>query len=89
MEVTNFMIPLTITTDLEKTPWTDLKPHAIRRGLGTITHVGRLPRGTDSGKSTVTVRITMPDGLEVIAETTLALFANAALAMQTYEEHHG
>lgn len=80
------MIPLTITTDIEKTPWTDLQDKC--KVLGTVTRIGRLPRGTTSGKSTVSIVIEMPDGTTVMGQTTLALFANAALALQTYQEHH-
>ena len=51
-------------------------------GHGKVARVGRLPGGTQGGKSTVTLLITMPDGQQVLAETTLALFTSAARALQ-------
>ena len=73
------MTTLDITPNLDATPWTDLKDV---KQLGRISRVGRLPEGTSGGKSTVVLLITMPDGQQVLGETTLALFAAAAGAMQ-------
>ena len=73
------MIALTVTTNLGRTPWTDLRGV---QAMGQVARVGRLPGGTQGGKSTVTLLITMPDGQQVLAETTLALFTSAARALQ-------
>lgn len=75
------MIPLSITPNIEKAPWSDLSQDTRRAGLGVITRIGRLPSGTTAGKSTVTVLIRMPDGRELMAETTMALFSAAAGAL--------
>jgi hypothetical protein len=77
------MIPLQITFNLDESPWTDLAdqcPH-----IGSIERIGRLPRGTESGKSTVTVVIRMPDGTRYMAQTTLTLFRQAMSGMETRE----
>ena len=79
------MIPLQVTTDLDKTPWKDLSS-AAEAGLGKVTRIGRLPRGTVSGKSTVAVVIQLPDGKQFIAETTMALFLAAAAGLKAIEE---
>lgn len=76
------MIPITITPNIDQAPWTDLK-HVPQ--MGTITRIGRLPHGTKSGASTVTVCIEMPDGTQVLAQTTLALFLAAARAIEARE----
>jgi len=54
------MIPLTVTVNCEKTPWEDLREDCPQ--LGFISRIGRLPRGTVSGASSVTVLVEMPDG---------------------------
>jgi hypothetical protein len=77
------MIPLQITLNVEETPWGDLASECPQ--LGKIERIGRLPRGTTSGKSTVTVVIRMPDGTRHMAETTLALLDGAMQAMKTRE----
>ena len=74
------MIALTVTTNLGRTPWTDLRGVQVQ-AMGKVARVGRLPGGTQGGKSTVTLLITMPDGQQVL-ETTLALFTSAARALQ-------
>lgn len=73
------MISLSITPNLGAAPWTDLGP--IKQ-LGQISRIGRLPGGTQGGKSTVTILVMLPDGKQVLAETTLALFTAAARALQ-------
>ena len=73
------MIALTVTTNLGRTPWTDLRGVQVQ-AMGKVARVGRLPGGTQGGKSTVTLLITMPDGQQVLAE--IALFTSAARALQ-------
>ena len=73
------MITLDITPNLGTAPWTDLSHVGP---LGKISRVGRLPGGTQCGKSTVAILVNMPDGQQVLAETTLALFTGAARALQ-------
>ena len=79
------MIPLTITTDIRKTPWSDVDPQQWR--LGTIVRIGRLPRGTTSGKPTVTVLVDFLDGTPPIGgQTTLALLEAAVKALRAAED---
>lgn len=75
------MIPLTINTNIDLTPWTELNGPKGYPGLGAIVKIGRLPRGTTSGKSTVSILIEMPDGKLVAGQTTLALMTNAVRAL--------
>ena len=82
------MIPLTITPNLEEAPWRDLANNCVPE-MGTISRIGRLPRGTVSGKSSVSVVITLADGSNVVGETTLALFLAAALAVKARAELEG
>ncbi|HYC70023.1 MAG TPA: hypothetical protein VEB66_02385 [Opitutaceae bacterium] len=79
------MIELQITPDLDQAPWVDLRG-AFPSGMGVIERIGRLPRGTHSGRSVVAVVIRMPDGTRCIAETTLELFSAAAKVMRTRDE---
>jgi hypothetical protein len=53
---------------------------------GELRGVAALPRGTVSGKPTVTFRVDLPDGTVVLAETTLSLFLSAADA---FKARHG
>ena len=64
--------------------WPDLKDK-----VGTpdyiftkIVSIARLPAGMQSGLSSVSVRIDLPDGKVVVAETSLALLRNAVLAFE-------
>jgi len=68
--------------------WSDLDE---KRGLdkvidlsdtGTYLELALVKRGTKSGKSSVLLRIDLPDGRAVIVQTTLALFASAADAFR-------
>lgn len=54
--------------------WPDLHNGFI---TGRLVAIARLPNGTLSGKPTVAVRIELPDGQTVLAETTLALLSSA------------
>lgn len=74
------MTPLTIILDGDKA-WPDLAPdNPDRPNLieGRIDSVAALANATANGKPAVALRIELPDGSVVIAQTTLALFATAA-----------
>lgn len=60
--------------------WPDLKPDKFIKGKWT--GIARLKAGTTSDKSTVTVRIELPDGQVVLAETTMALLSTAIKAFE-------
>lgn len=78
------MIPLTITTNLDIDPWTDLL--GIRNtptfaGGGQIERIGVLPNGTQQERACVEFMIRLDDGRVVVAETTLRLFQAASHAV--------
>ncbi len=77
------MIGLNIVLDREPT-WPDLAEKLAQGRLhhATLAGVGGLPDGTTGGKPTVALRIDLPDGSSVVAETTLALFLSAADALR-------
>lgn len=60
----------------------------LRAGFieGKWVGIARLRRGTVLGNATVTVRILLPDGQTVLAETTLALLEGAVRAFRAAEE---
>lgn len=60
--------------------WPDLKDK--RLVVGNWVGIARLPNGTAQGNATVTVRIELPDGRTVLAETTLALLSSAMRAFE-------
>jgi hypothetical protein len=80
------MIPLSITPDLDRNPWTDLQGGGAEPGIGRVTRVGRLTAGCVSGKSTVAIVVETQDGRKFIAETTMALFLSAARAFKAIED---
>ena len=53
---------------------------------GTLVGIARLPDATAKGNSTVTVRVELPDGTTVLAQTTLALIHNAVNVFKIAEE---
>ncbi len=59
--------------------WPELK----EKGFITaeLSGIAGLPNGTVEGRPSVTVRIELPDGQTVLAETTLRLFLRAAEAL--------
>lgn len=68
--------------------WPDLKgrintPQVIHVH---IYEIARLEAGMTSGKSSVTVRINLPDGKVVLAETSFALLRNAVLAFDAADK---
>lgn len=48
--------------------------------------IGRLSHGMQSGKSSVAIRIDLPDGKVVIAETSMANFLNSARIFNANEQ---
>jgi hypothetical protein len=80
------MIPLQVLLDGDNC-WPDLKPPPNGKGFteGKFVGIARLRKGTTSGNSTVTVRIELPDGQTVLAETTLALLNGALTAFNAAE----
>jgi hypothetical protein len=78
------MVPLRLLIDVEKNPiiekWEDNNKRLQPDALANFSGVGTLEGGTDSGQPAVIVRIDMPDGSIVLAQTTLRLFQMAARA---------
>lgn len=77
------MVPLRVIMDGDGC-WSDLTEKGFK--WGRITEIARLPRGTTSGKPSVTVRIELDDGRIVLGETTLALLGGAIDAMRAQDE---
>lgn len=75
-----------ITPDIEKAPWVELKRTFEVNGMGNIVRIGRLPRGTTNGKSTVTVAVQMASGETYCGQTTMKLFLMAAQGLKAREE---
>jgi hypothetical protein len=68
--------------------WPDLAEKTVIN-LGNESkpiQVAALPKGLVSGKPSVSIRLDLPDGNVVIAETSLALFLSAA---ETFRLHYG
>jgi len=59
--------------------WPELKEKGFIEG--EVSGIAGLPHGTVEGRPSVTVRIELPDGQTVLAETTLRLFLAAARAL--------
>lgn len=80
------MPELTITPNIEASPWSDLQHIKLLESehgqLAGIERVGRLPRGTQRGNSSVSLLIKLPSGKQVMAQTTLRLFLAAAKVME-------
>jgi hypothetical protein len=64
--------------------WPDLRERGFERA--EISGVALLENGTVGGNPTITVRCELADGKVVLAETTYALFANAARAFEARRE---
>jgi hypothetical protein len=80
------VIPLSVTTNLDLNPWTDLRGNVDflmdpEGKNATVERIGVLPNGTHQGRACVELLIKLPDGRLVIAETTLRLFRMAAAAV--------
>lgn len=80
------MPTINLVTDLEQSGFTT--PTDLAAALHYIgdLDIGRMPRGTSSGKSTVMIRFELPTGQVVILETTEALFHAAAVGIRAADE---
>lgn len=83
------MPSLNVTVNLEETPWTDLLELREQGKLitamgveGGAIRVGGLPRGMESGRTSVTIAVPLPDGTYIMSETSLALFISAAKILE-------
>lgn len=73
------MIPLAVTANLEIDPWRDIDPETlITEDNAMVSRIGLLPNGTDQGRAVVGLLIELPDGRQVVAQTSLRNFAVAA-----------
>lgn len=76
---------LTINLDGDKA-WPDLqekRERIVHLGNGTVIEVAALEGGMASGRTSLALRLNLPDGQVVIAETSLALFLDAATILKT------
>lgn len=64
--------------------WPDLREKGFVEGQ--LVGIARLAKGTMSGRSTVTVRVELPDGQTVLAQTTLHLLNHAVIAFNAAED---
>lgn len=67
--------------------WPDIAEKIVDGDLihlsnGNVIEIAMLRGGTKSGKPSLSIRIDLPDGKVVIAETTLELFVAAARAFE-------
>ena len=74
--------------------WGDLANSALGKrvihlGENSVIEVARLRGGMQSGKSSVMLRLDLPDGAVVLAETSMALFQTTAAALRGAEERDG
>jgi hypothetical protein len=69
--------PLTITPDIDQAPWTDVEPAST----GELARIGLLRNGTTEGRASVGLLVQLPDGQQVVAQTTWRLFNAAARAL--------
>lgn len=75
------MTPLTITLDVDRAPWDDLRLALPHMPDGRLARIGLLRHGTEGGKASVGVVIELPDGTHVIGQTTWALLRTAFQAL--------
>lgn len=68
---------LTVTADLDETPWTDVGAYAY----GIVERVGLSPTGVE-GTATAVILVRLRDGTPVIAETTVRLARRAAAQLR-------
>ena len=59
--------------------WPELKEKGFIEG--EISGIAGLPNATEEGRPSVTIRVELPDGHTVLAETTLRLFLRSAEAL--------
>lgn len=80
------MIPLSmIVRPQGEFIWPDVREDGFTKG--TLVGIARIPKAMASGKSAVVVRVHLPDGTVVLAETTMHLIKTAldAFAMADRE----
>lgn len=82
------MIGLNIQTQGEAC-WPDLQARADQLtwlSSGAELSIARLPAGMASGRSSVAIRVDLPDGRVIVVETSMALFLACAQAFAATEE---
>lgn len=57
--------------------------------LGTVTDVGRIAEGMASGKTSVVIQLTMPDGSKRVGQTSLALLRTVVQALDARDKAEG
>lgn len=78
------MIEFHVTTNLDKSPWNDLRGEPF----GQVSRIGLLTEGTTSGNSVVALAIKLPDGSHVMGQTTLVLMVQAIQVLQATDKAH-
>lgn len=65
--------------------WPDLveKKHIWIGNEGGAIEIAALPRGMEKGRTSLAIRINLPNGNVIVAETSLALLQGANLAFTT------
>lgn len=79
------MVPMRILMDVEKDPiFSDAEDskRLAPEALSAVSAVGILTDGMKSGLPAVIVRVDLPDGTFVVAQTSLRLFQAAAIAFK-------
>ena len=72
-------MPIKFMGSVEENPWPDLTPETVIHTLEPI-EVALVPGGMQSGAASAMIKITLPDGRVVLAETSAALFMMAGQA---------
>lgn len=82
------MTPLSITPDIDAAPWTELMAGldpelnpARTEDAAQLTHIGLLRHGTSEGRAVAAMVVRLPDGRDVIVQTTWRLLQGAVRAM--------
>lgn len=57
--------------------------------IGTATTIARFAGGMGSGKSSVTIELTLPDGSKALGQTSLAMLEAAVRAFKLRDEAEG
>jgi len=79
------MSSLQIVPNIDLNPWTDLKETVKQGRDGTVERIGRLPRGMESGASSIALVIKLNDGSYVIGQMSLKQFNLAHQAINVAE----
>lgn len=83
-----------VCPNIEEHPWSDLpklpdEKYLSKRAMAVVARIGRLPRGTEQGRSTVAIQVILADGRVVVGETTLRLLWNAVKVFRDVAEKEG